>query len=49
MWLEDQPGKGSVGVLYADGHLIFRYEDNTVALVEANPEKYVLKSTFKPS
>ena len=48
MWQEDQPGKGSAGVLYADGNVYFRYENNLLALIEANPEKYVLKSTFTP-
>jgi len=47
MWQEDQPGGGSAGVLYADGHLYFRYQDNVLALIEANPQKYNLKSTFK--
>jgi len=47
MWQEDQPGKGSAAVLYADGNMYFRYEDDTVALIEANPEKYNLISTFK--
>jgi len=48
MWHADQPGKGSGCVLYADGNLYFRYEDGLVALVEATPEKYNLKSTFTP-
>jgi outer membrane protein assembly factor BamB len=47
-WHADQPGRGSGCVLYADGHLYFRYEDGLVALVEATPERYNLKSTFKP-
>jgi len=47
MWQEDQPGRGSAAVLYADGHLYFRYEDNVLALIEANPNRYNLKSTFK--
>ncbi|HUU19128.1 MAG TPA: PQQ-binding-like beta-propeller repeat protein [Sedimentisphaerales bacterium] len=47
MWQEDQPGGGSAAVLYADGHLYFRYEDNVLALIEANPNRYNLKSTFK--
>ncbi len=29
-------------------HLIFRYQDGTVALIEANPNEYVLKGSFKP-
>jgi len=47
LWQAEQPGSGSAAVLYADGHLYFRYQDNTMALIEANPQKYVLKSTFK--
>ncbi len=47
MWQESQPGGGSAAVLYADGHLYFRYEDNVLALIEANPQSYNLKSTFK--
>ncbi len=41
------PGKGSAAVVYADGHLYFRYEDGVMALVEATPEKYLLKGSFK--
>jgi outer membrane protein assembly factor BamB len=48
MWHADQPGKGSGCVLYADGHLYFRYENGVMALVEATPEKYDLKGTFTP-
>jgi len=47
MWQEDQPGSGSAAVLYADGHLYFRYQDNVLALIEAHPRRYNLKSTFK--
>ncbi|HUV62432.1 MAG TPA: PQQ-binding-like beta-propeller repeat protein [Sedimentisphaerales bacterium] len=47
MWQQDQPGGGSAAVLYADGHLYFRYQDDVMALIEASPEKYNLKSTFK--
>ena len=47
MWQEEQPGAGTGSVLYADGHLYFRYEDDILALIEANPQKYNLKSTFK--
>lgn len=43
------PGRGSAAILYADGHLIFRYEDGTVALVEASSSGYHLKSKFKPA
>jgi outer membrane protein assembly factor BamB len=40
------PGSGSAAVLYADGHLYFRYEDGVMALIEAKPEEYVLKGSF---
>jgi outer membrane protein assembly factor BamB len=43
---ERGPGDGSAAVLYADGHLYFRYQDNTMALIEATPSGYNLKSTF---
>ena len=47
MWQHDQPGGGSAAVLYADGHLYFRYQDDVLALIEANPHEYRLKSEFK--
>ena len=42
------PGKGSAAALFIDGHLIFRYQDGTVALIEATPAGYNLKGTFTP-
>jgi prepilin-type processing-associated H-X9-DG protein len=47
LWQADQPGGGSAGVLYADGHLYFRYQNDVMALIEASPAKYNLKGTFK--
>ncbi len=47
LWQADQPGRGSGCVLYADGCLYFLYENGVAALVEATPEKYNLKGTFK--
>jgi outer membrane protein assembly factor BamB len=41
------PGGGSAAVLLADGHLYFRYEDGTMALIEATPDEYRLKGEFK--
>lgn len=41
------PGEGSAAVLYADGNLYFRYESGVMALIEANPDEYLLKSSFK--
>ena len=32
--------------MYADGHMIFRYQSGHVALIEANPKEYKLKGAF---
>ena len=40
-------GSGSAAIAYADGHLYFRYQDGTMALIEANPKQYKLKGQFK--
>jgi outer membrane protein assembly factor BamB len=40
------PGTGSAAVLEANGELYFRYQNGVMALIEANPEKYVLKGKF---
>jgi outer membrane protein assembly factor BamB len=45
---ETAPGGGSAAVTYADGHLYFRYEDGPIALIEATPKGYNLKSQFTP-
>ena len=42
------PGDGSAAVLFIDGHLIFRYQDGQVALIEATPTEYKLKGSFTP-
>lgn len=42
-------GTGSAAVLYADQHLYFRYENGDMALVEASPKGYSLKSSFRPN
>jgi len=47
MWKERGPGANSAAIAYADGNLYFRYEDGTMALIEANPKEYKLKGTFK--
>jgi outer membrane protein assembly factor BamB len=41
------PGTGSAAIAYADGHLYFRYQDGTMALIEATPQAYKLKGQFK--
>ncbi len=44
-WKDRSVGKGSV--LFADGHIYLRSENGPLALVEANPEKYVEKGRFE--
>ncbi len=39
-------GSGSAAVVYADGNLYFRYQNGVMALVEATPQAYRLKSSF---
>lgn len=46
-WKERGAGFGSAGVVYADGNLYFRYEDNVLALVEATSKGYHLRSKFQ--
>jgi outer membrane protein assembly factor BamB len=41
------PGSGSAAVVAADGHLYFRYENGVMALIEATPDGYNEKGTFK--
>jgi len=41
------PGKGSAAISYADERLYFRYEDGTMALLEATPSQYQLKGQFE--
>jgi outer membrane protein assembly factor BamB len=40
-------GKGSIAIVYADGHLYCRYDNGILALVEASPKGYVEKASFK--
>jgi outer membrane protein assembly factor BamB len=47
-WRQRPLAGGSASVLYADGHLIFRYDRGLVALVEATPDEFRLKGTFEP-
>jgi outer membrane protein assembly factor BamB len=39
-------GTGSAAVVYADGHLVFRYQNGTVVLIEAAPTGYKEKGSF---
>ena len=47
-WKKDRgPGSGSAAVVYADGNLYFRYENGVMALIEATPQGYSEKGTFR--
>lgn len=41
------PGQESAAIAYADGNLYFRYQNGVMALIEATPKSYKLKSTFE--
>jgi prepilin-type processing-associated H-X9-DG protein len=45
-WSERSLGRGSASVLYADGHVIFRYDRGEVFLVEATPDALRVKGQF---
>jgi outer membrane protein assembly factor BamB len=42
------PGSGEAAVIYADGNIIYRFQDGIVALIEATPLGYNVKGSFKP-
>lgn len=48
VWGGDQrgPGNGSAAVAFADGQLYFRYQNGTMALIEASPDGYKLNGKF---
>jgi len=48
LWKQKALSPGSACVLYADGHLIFRYDRGLVIWVEANPSEFRVKSQFVP-
>ena len=47
MWKRRGPGVGSAAVIFADGHLYFRYQNGVMALIEATPNGLHLKGKFK--
>lgn len=47
-WQAKAPAKGSAAVLYADGHLLFRYDSGPVFLIEATPEAFKVKGRLDP-
>ncbi len=46
IWKERAPATGSAAVLYADGHLIYRYDRGDVLLIEASPKGMNIKGRF---
>ena len=46
VWKERAPATGSAAVLYADGHLIYRYDRGDVLLIEASPKGLNIKGRF---
>ena len=44
-----QGADGSAAVTAVDGKIIFRYQNGTLALIEAKPDGYKLHGTFKPA
>jgi outer membrane protein assembly factor BamB len=47
-WTRSAKAGGSAAVLYADDHLIFRYErDALVAVIKADPEAFQVKALFR--
>jgi outer membrane protein assembly factor BamB len=41
-------GRGEAGVVFADGNIIFRSADGTVAMFQATPKEFQLKGTLEP-
>ncbi|MBL7133410.1 MAG: polyvinylalcohol dehydrogenase, partial [Phycisphaerae bacterium] len=48
-WKAEAPAKGSAALVYADGHVLFRYEKGPVVLVEATPKAFKVKGRFEPT
>jgi outer membrane protein assembly factor BamB len=47
-WKADPLQRGSAAVLYADGHIIFRYDRGLVALAKADPASFQVVHKFMP-
>jgi prepilin-type processing-associated H-X9-DG protein len=47
-WKAEAPARGSAAVLYADGHVIFRYDRGPVVLAAATPEGFRIDGEFTP-
>ncbi len=42
-------GSGESSVTYADGHVVFRFQDGKIAIVKATPEKFEVVRSFDPA
>jgi len=42
-------GSGESSVAYADGHVVFRFQNGKVSIIKASPKKYDLVRTFEPA
>ena len=49
VWKAQPLSSGSASVLYADGHLIFRYDRGLVVLAEATPKGFNIRGKFTPA
>jgi outer membrane protein assembly factor BamB len=47
-WKPKAPCRGSAAVLYADGHILFRYDRGDCYWVEANPREFRIAGNFRP-
>ena len=47
-WKPEAPSGGSAAILYADGHMIWRYDKGPVFLVEATPAAFKIKGRLEP-
>jgi outer membrane protein assembly factor BamB len=47
LWKRRAPGVGSAAVVYADGHLYFRFQNGVVALIDASASGYTLKGSLQ--
>jgi outer membrane protein assembly factor BamB len=50
MWERERPpsgANGSAAIIYADGHLYFRYQSATMVLIKADPNNYQVVGTFR--
>jgi outer membrane protein assembly factor BamB len=42
-------GNGESSVAYADGHIVFRFQNGKVSIIKASPKKYEVVRAFEPA